>query len=130
MLGHESIDRTIVWMRLNNHTSRTSKKIFDQHTTGEGYRFDKTIVPVRLAQYGDEQLMSRSQAKRLVARVEKFKIVILDFNGVDMIGQAFADEVFRVFAKRHTGVNLKYINANAEVMKLIERVTSTDIEKT
>ncbi len=129
ILEHESIDRTIVWMKLDNHTSRTSKKIFDQHTTGEGYRFDKTIVPVKIAQYGDEQLISRSQAKRLVAGIEKFKIVIFDFSGVDMIGQAFADEVFRVFAKRHTGVNLKHINANAEVMKLIERATSTDIEK-
>ncbi|MHB8254030.1 MAG: STAS-like domain-containing protein [Acidiferrobacter sp.] len=98
ILEHESTGRTIVWMELNNHTSRTDKAIFDQYTSGDDYGFNKTVVPVRLAQYGNEKLISRSQAKRLLARIERFKVVILDFSEVDMIGQAFADEVFRVFA--------------------------------
>lgn len=46
-------------------------------------------------------LDSRSQAKRLLARVDKFKKVIFDFDDVEPIGQAFADEVFCVFAKQH-----------------------------
>jgi hypothetical protein len=54
---------------------------------------------VRLAKYGNDQLISRSQAKRLLARIELFKIVLFDFSGVETIGQAFADEIFRVFAQ-------------------------------
>ena len=55
------------------------------------------MVPVDLARYGDDNLVSRSQARRLLARVDRFRTVVLDFKGVDAIGQAFADEVFRVF---------------------------------
>jgi hypothetical protein len=89
---------TLVWMELNNHTSRTLKKVFDQFTSDDALGFTKTVIPVRLAQYGEDKLVSRSQAKRLLARVERFKTVIFDFTEVESIGQAFADEVFRVFA--------------------------------
>ena len=64
--------RTMVFMRLNNHTARTLTKVFDQFTSGEDYGFNKTIIPVDLAQYGQDKLISRSQAKRLLARVELF----------------------------------------------------------
>ena len=56
--------------------------------------FNKTVVPVRLAQYGNDQLISRSQAKRVLARIDLFSTVLLDFEGVPAIGRAFADEVF------------------------------------
>ena len=112
---------TTVWMKLSNHTARTVKKIFDQYTSDEDYGFNKTVVPVRLAQYGNDKLISRSQAKRVLARVELFKIVVLDFTGVPTLGQAFADEVFRVFAKEHPELELIPIHANSEVKRMIER---------
>jgi hypothetical protein len=108
-------------MRLNNHTARTSKKVFDQFSTDDDYGFTKTVVPVELAQYGDNNLVSRSQAKRLLARIEKFKVVVFDFDGVALIGQAFADEIFRVFALSHPGIILEHLNANNEVSKMILR---------
>jgi DNA-binding transcriptional ArsR family regulator len=101
---------TAVWMRLNNHTSRTTKKIFDKFTTEDNFGFTKTIVPVRLAQYGDDKLVSRSQSKRLLVRIDRFQTVIFDFEGVDNIGQAFADEVFRVFATQHPDIELHYMD--------------------
>lgn len=113
---------TLVFMRMQNHTARTLRKIFDQYTSDDSYRFDKTVVPVELAQYGDDKLVSRSQAKRLLSRVELFKTVIMDFSGVATIGQAFADEIFRVFAAEHAGVELTWINANVEVARMISRV--------
>ncbi|HLC42849.1 MAG TPA: DUF4325 domain-containing protein [Methylomirabilota bacterium] len=116
---------TAVWMKLNNHTARTTKKVFDKFTSGEDYGFTKTVVPVKLAQYGDENLVSRSQAKRLLARVERFRTVILDFRGVDSIGQAFADEIFRVFAKQHPGTELLQANANSAVKRMIARALSS-----
>lgn len=116
---------TMVWMKLNNHTSRTLKKVFDQFTSDDEFGFTKTVVPVRLAQYGDDKLISRSQAKRLLARVDRFKLVIFDFAEVKSIGQAFADEVFRVFASRHPKVETMFINANSAVKRMIQRATST-----
>jgi anti-sigma regulatory factor (Ser/Thr protein kinase) len=115
---------THVFMKLNNHTSRTTRKIFDQFSSDEDYTFNKTIVPVNLAKYGDDNLISRSQAKRLLARVELFKIVILDFKGVPTIGQAFADEIFRVFANEHPAIELMATNTSSEVKRMIERVKS------
>ncbi|MGH8583872.1 MAG: STAS-like domain-containing protein [Gammaproteobacteria bacterium] len=112
---------TAVWMKLNNHTARTTRKIFDEFTSDDDIGFTKTVVPVRLAQYGDDKLVSRSQAKRLLARVDRFITVIFDFQGVDSIGQAFADEVFRVFALKHPGMELVAIKTNSAVKRMINR---------
>jgi hypothetical protein len=120
---------TSVWMELNNHTSRTTRKIFDYYSSGDDYGFNKTVVPVKLAQYGDDKLISRSQAKRVLARIELFKIVMFDFNGVETIGQAFADEIFRVFANRHPEIQLFVTRANSAVKRMIERAKSGAIEK-
>lgn len=115
---------TVVWMKLNNHTARTLKKVFDQFTSGDEYGFNKTVVPVKLAQYGDDKLVSRSQAKRLLARTDRFKTVMLDFKGVESVGQAFADEIFRVFANEHPAVELIESHANQEVQQMINRARS------
>jgi hypothetical protein len=111
---------TSIFMKLNNHTSKTCKKIFDHYSDEEDLGFIKTMVPVRLAQYGNENLISRSQAKRVLARVDLFKAVVLNFEGVSMIGQAFADEVFRVFANSHPEIELLPIHTNSEVKRMIQ----------
>ena len=112
---------TGVFMELKNNTARTTKQIFDSFTSDEDYGFTKTVVPVRLAQYGDEKLVSRSQAKRLLGRIDRFRTVIFDFTEVDAIGQAFADEVFRVFQHRHPDIELIYLNTTRPVQEMINR---------
>jgi anti-sigma regulatory factor (Ser/Thr protein kinase) len=116
---------TLVVMRLNNHTARTLKKVFSEFSSGEDIGFTKTVVPVRLAQYGDDKLVSRSQAKRLLDRVDRFKKVIMDFAEVTAIGQSFADEIFRVFQNSHPLIELIPINANTDVQDVILRAQST-----
>jgi anti-sigma regulatory factor (Ser/Thr protein kinase) len=117
-----SRDGTMVLMEITNTASRTTREVFDLFTSGEDYGFTKTTIPVRLAKYGDEQLISRSQAKRLLARIDKFKVVILEFDGVDMIGQAFADEVFRVFTNEHPDMELYALGTNPAVEHMIRHV--------
>lgn len=114
---------TFITMKLTNNTARTTQEIFDKFSDDD-YGFTKTVVPVRLAQYGNEQLISRSQAKRLLIRIERFKTVLFDFKDVESIGQAFADEVFRVFARQHPNMEILPINANDTVLQLIRRVGS------
>ena len=115
----ESTDGTAVFMKLNNHSARTDKQIFDQYSSGDDYGFTKTVVPVRLAQYGDDKLISRSQAKRLLSRVDRFRSVLFDFRGVETIGRAFADEIFRVFAQAHPDIEIMPINATTQVQQMI-----------
>ena len=113
---------TSVFMELSNYTSRTLKKIFDQYASPDGdYGFNKTVVPVKLAQYGNDKLISRSQAKRVIARLDLFKTIIFDFEGVATVGQAFADEIFRVFANEHPNLELLPIHTNSEVKRMISR---------
>lgn len=117
---------TTVSMRMKNHTARKLKKIFDEFADID-YGFQKTVVPVALAQYGDEAVVSRSQAKRLLNRIDKFKIVILDFKGVVSIGQAFADEIFRVFANQHPEIKLLETNANKDILNMISRARQVNL---
>jgi len=113
---------TFIIMEIGNNTTRTTKEVFDQYSAeNDEYGFSRTIVPVVLAKYGNENLISRSQAKRLLARLEKFREVIMDFDKVETIGHAFADEIFRVFQIKNPHINLMYVNANEEVLKSISR---------
>ncbi len=112
---------TLVTMELFNHTARTTKKVFDKFTSAEDYGFNKTVVPVKLLQYGDDNLVSRSQAKRLLARFDRFKTVMLDFTDVASIGQSFADEVFRVFRAKHPEVEIVPMRASLQVRQMISR---------
>jgi hypothetical protein len=54
--------------------------------------------------------------------VEKFSEVILDFAGINNIGQAFADEIFRVFAKQHPEVQIVTFNVPPDVRDMIDHV--------
>lgn len=119
---------TSVSMALNNHSSRTTKKVFDQYSGTDGdYGFNKTVIPVDLANYGADALISRSQAKRVLARVNQFEHVVFDFKGVDSIGQAFADQIFRVYAAEHPEIKLTCINTNEAVSQMIRRAQSNEI---
>lgn len=116
---------TLVVMRLDNDSPRTTKSVFDEFAEPEEYTFAKTVVPVRLAQYEGEKLVSRSQAKRLYQRFERFRHVVLDFDSVAEIGQAFADELFRVFAQAHPSVVLAPINMTFAVSQMVSRAQAS-----
>ena len=50
-----------------------------------------------------------------------FQTVVLDFAGVDEIGQAFADEVFRVFQLAHPQTTLLPQNLSPAVAAMVSR---------
>jgi hypothetical protein len=113
---------TTVLMTIATDSKRTDTSVFEAFSSGpDEYAFAKTVVPVRLAKVGNENLVSRSQAKRLLLRVDRFRTVVLDFAGVERIGQAFADEIFRVFANEHPEVELIPVNAAPDVQQMIRR---------
>lgn len=120
----EVFSGTLVDLQINLRSKRTTQQVFDKHT-GDDFSFTKTHVPVFLARYGNENLISRSQAKRLLTRFERFKEIVLDFDNVDSIGQAFADEIFRVFVSQNPNIHLIPINTNNQVKKMIAHVRNT-----
>lgn len=114
-----SKDGTWVVMSIELDSQRTTTEVFQMFmNVPDDFDFSKTIVPMRLAQIGDEQLISRSQAKRLIARFDRFKTVVLDFTDVESIGQAFADELFRVYALAHPQVELLPMHMTEQVERM------------
>ncbi len=111
---------TAVHMEISRDAGWTTRQIFAQFE-GDDMRFRKTHVPIKLGNYPGEQLVSRSQAKRVLARFEEFSEVLLDFQGVEEIGQAFADEIFRVFRNQHPDIRIIAIRAEPDVQKMIDR---------
>lgn len=119
----EQVQGTLVSMEIASQSHRLLKEVFDFYASKEDdYGFTKTIIPVNLARYGDENLISRSQAKRLLTRIDRFAEVILDFKDVKTIGQAFADEVFRVFRNQNPQIKLSWIHDCENVENMIKRV--------
>ncbi len=116
---------TTVFMLIAAASTRTAAEIYAQFTNApEDFDFSKTVVPMRLASYGDEQLVSRSQAKRLIARFERFRAVILDFSNVEEIGQSFADELFRVYGNSVPDIQLTPTNMTEQVERMWLRAIS------
>lgn len=116
---------TLVTMSIDASSPRTTKEVFDRFAGADGdYSFSTTQIVVALALYGREQLVSRSQAKRVMSRCENFRHVILDFSNVDTIGPAFADEIFRVYANAHPEIELRWMNAAPEVEGRIRNARS------
>jgi DNA-binding Lrp family transcriptional regulator len=122
-LGHQP--GTKITLALRDDAKHELEKIFNQYASPDvDYGFTRTEVPVKLAEEPEQPLISRSQAKRVLTRFERFRNVMLDFEGIDSIGQAFADEIFRVFAKSHPQIKLEYRNAGTAVAKMIKRAQS------
>jgi hypothetical protein len=72
----------------------------------------------------DVDYVSRSQARRVLAGLEKFKTIELDFKDIKTIGQAFTDEVFRIWQSGHKDVKFVVINANENIIVMIKRTQS------
>jgi hypothetical protein len=127
---NQNIKGTIVEMEISPISKRTTKSILDKFISNQDdYGFDKTIIPVELARYRNENLISRSQAKRLLTRLEKFKTVAFDFENVKFIGRAFADEIFRVFANSHPNITILSINVNKSIQQLIDEIEGVNNNK-
>ncbi|VAW48627.1 ATP-binding region, ATPase-like [hydrothermal vent metagenome] len=124
--GHQSQEGTTIVMSISVTSDRIDIGVFEQFTAGEDddFSFNKTIIPVSMARFDKENLVSRSQAKRLLVRLENFEYVVFDFKNVNSIGQAFADEIFRVYRLRSPSINISHDNANTDVLKMIKRAES------
>ncbi len=100
------------------------QEVFGAYTDPETLAFAKTRTTIKLSAFGSS-LISRSEAKRVTARLQEFRSAVLDFSGVEIVGQGFCDEVFRVFATQHPEVALEPVGMNEMVEFMIARARAT-----
>lgn len=115
---------TAVIMRLSNFAKRQVRDIFDQYSDEEG-AFIRTVIPLRAI--FDSNPVSRSQAKRICNRLDSFSEVVLDFENIEWMGQGFAHQIFKVFAKDNPEIKLIPINMNHDVEKMYKHVILTKL---
>jgi len=117
---------TRVVFRIQKSSSKHLSDVFKRFTNladESDYGFDKTEICVKL--YTSSGInISRSQARRILHNLEKFKIILFDFDKVPIVGQAFADEIYRVFHNKHPDIELQETNMNDAVRFMIERAKS------
>jgi len=110
-------------MSLSNFTHKTPKEIFDQYSNVDG-GFVTTRIPLK--NIFDAAPVSRSQAKRVCNRLEKFEEAILDFDEIEWMGQGFAHQIFVVFRNAHPEISIVPQNMNDSVKSMYDHVVNTN----
>ena len=111
---------TRVVFEISRRSKRKLNMVFEAYAPEDfDYQFQRTRVRVKLFQ---DEYMSRSEARRLLTGLDKFREVILDFKGVHALGQGFADEIFRVFVRNHPQTWIGAENTNRAIVSMIRHV--------
>lgn len=112
-----------IYAAISLDTQRTVDDVLRRYSAdGQGYGFERTVLPLALLTQRNVHLDSRSQARRVCARLAAFQRVELDFDGLDEVGHAFADELFRVYGERQPGLSLVPVNAMPRVAAVIDSI--------
>ena len=116
---------TLFKMEIDLTSQRNMGDVFKKYVNPDTQAFDKTHILVNLSLSNEDRFVSRSQAKRILFGLEKFNHIILDFKDINAVGQAFVDEVFRVFKNANPNIIIDVINTNPEVQFMIDRGIAT-----
>ena len=110
---------TRVRWEMDPATTASIADVFGAYTD-ENHQFARTRTVVRLFGFG-VRFVSRSEAKRLMRGLERFKEVILDFAGVEEVGQGFVDEVLRVWPRQHNKTVVTPVGMTGPVEFMVRR---------
>lgn len=117
---------TSIYMAINLDTPRTLDSVLRAHSLdGDGYGFERTVVPLQLLMGQGTGLESRAQAKRVAARLQQFRHAEVDFTGIADVGHSFADELFRVALLDHPSLELVPVGMAPRVAAMIASVRGT-----
>ena len=110
---------TRISFSISTDSTKKLNTVFNRYSDNH-YNFSTTEVFIKL--YDTEtNYLSRSQARRLLTGLEKYSTVILDFKGVSSVGQAFADEIFRVWNNKYPDITIVSKNTVENVSFMINR---------
>ena len=113
---------TRIHLQIESSSKRTCATIFDRILKRE----DKKIrIPLNLLDISEYKIVnSRSQAKSALRNIQKFNKIEFDFNKIDLIGPAFADELVKNVKSRNKAASIEWINCNETVDLLMKRAVS------
>lgn len=69
------------------------------------------------------------EARRILSGLEKFRVILFDYDKVPMVGQAFADEIYRVFHNKYPEIKIEEINMNDTVKFMVERTKTESLRR-
>lgn len=121
-MGGDRPGGTSVMMELSNFSNKKASEIFGLYTNDDG-GFTKTKIPLK--NIFDTDPVSRSQARRVCNRLDKFTEVEFDFDGVGWMGQGFAHQIFVVFRGEHPDILLNPVNMGEEVEAMYRHVVGS-----
>lgn len=96
---------TTVELTVHPSSTRSVEDAFEACADVDAPTLQRSRVSVRLVDFGGE-FLSRSEARRRSLQLDQLVEVVLDFDGVDSVGQALVDELFRESALRAPGTTL------------------------
>ena len=67
------------------------------------------------------QPISRSQAREVLKEAGAFEALVIDYEHIALVGQAFADEVYRVFQRAHPVITIENQNMGKEARFMVQR---------
>lgn len=109
---------TRVHLEIKNNSKRSCHETFHQIFNQE----NKSVrIPVNLIRLKNELVNSREQAKQLLRNIRELDEIKFDFNKIDLIGPAFADELIRKTKQKNNSANIKWVNSNDTVDLLMSR---------
>lgn len=110
---------TTVICEVDAETNRTLEDVFARFTD-EDYEFSRSRISIKLFELG-VRFISRSEAKRLLRGLERFREVEIDFSGVEGVGQGFVDELLRVWPNQHSETRVVATGMNRAVEAMVRR---------
>jgi hypothetical protein len=114
-------DGTRAYFEVEIESQRSPEEVYSEST--EAFELSKRRLVVKLFAVG-VRFMSRSEARRLMNGLERYTEIILDFKGVEAVGQGFVDEVFRVWPTAHPDARIRAIHMEPVVRFMVDRVRS------
>jgi len=114
---------SLVRLTMTISNQRIPQDVFEKYTND--FSFDQKsprLANPYIINLPPGHLPSRSEAKKILAGAEAFASIVMDFKGVESIGQGFADEVFRVFKAAHPNIEIEVKNASAFILRMIAHV--------
>ena len=119
--GPATVQGTKVEFSIDVQTTVSLEDFFKNYIDEREYS-ELEMTVVHLGLYRENALwISRSQAKRVLKGLERFRRVVIDFSGIDMVGQAFCDEIFRVFEIAHPEIKIEATNMGPSVELMVTR---------
>jgi len=108
---------TRVRFEIDIGTNASLESVFAESSVA--FELARRRVVVKLFETGNH-FLSRSEAKKLLEGLGRFRQVVVDFKGVEAVGQGFVDEMFRVWTSRHLNTRLHPVNMAAPIAFIVE----------